>query len=213
MTTFLNPTIQQGPILVNVLLSLTQLFAKGGEGLAQTLCPLAEASGNLAKQHANQELQKVSDTLQACSQVVEKERTIMGYEFNRLFIGPKPPAAPPYESVYLSSQRLVMQEQTLAVRKMYLAENLQAVNQWNMPDDFIAAELEFAGYLLTRAVEEWNGENVVRGQYYSEFYTKFWAEHLGLWLGAFTETIRQASKLPVFLAVAQLLLYLPSEIK
>jgi TorA maturation chaperone TorD len=72
-------------------------------------------------------------------------------EFTRLFIGPSP--IPLYESVYRSESGLVMQEETLAVRKKYLQAGLVVHPDRSFPDDHIGAELEFVFYLCQRATE------------------------------------------------------------
>lgn len=129
----------------------------------------------------------------------------MTYEFNRLFVGPTTPEAPPYESVYLSPDHLVMGKQTLAVRKIYMQENLQSEGQGHEPDDFIATELEFAAYLLNRIMESQVAKNDIQIQHYKTRYRQFWTQHPSLWLGVFAQRIRQSTHHPVFSAVSEVL--------
>ncbi len=73
------------------------------------------------------------------------------YDFTRLFVGPGPLPAPPYGSAYTGVERLLMQEETLAVRRFYRKCGLASRKEGSQPDDFLATELEFLGYLLTVA--------------------------------------------------------------
>lgn len=68
-------------------------------------------------------------------------------DYTRLFIGPGKVLAPPWESVYFNEERLVFQEQTLAVRTWYSRFGLAAVNLRKEPDDHIALELFFMAHL------------------------------------------------------------------
>ena len=72
-------------------------------------------------------------------------------EFTRLFVGPSP--VPLYESVYRSKSGLVMQEETLEVRKKYMEAGLVVHPDRSFPDDHIGAELEFVFYLCQKAAE------------------------------------------------------------
>ena len=130
----------------------------------------------------------------------------MCFEFNRLFVGPAAPLAPPYESVYLSPDRLVMQEQTVTVRRCYQAAGLQAASQGTIPDDFIATELEFAVYLLSRALEEDSTESSGKGDIYVNSCSAFLTEHPAQWVEQFAAAVCQNARHPVFPAVMQVLL-------
>ena len=79
--------------------------------------------------------------------------------FNWCFIGIGTRVAP-WESVYVSSDRLVFQASTLAVREAYGAAGFAAKNKGAEPDDHIATECDFMAKLAQRAqnaceVEDW----------------------------------------------------------
>lgn len=208
MTAVVNGTIQQQNQLptstVSVFLALSRLFSGGGEALPRTLAEMGKACRNLAGELP--ELGIIGADLETYAQARPPELRQMGFEFNRLFVGPASPPAPPYESVYLSPDRLVMQEQTLSVRQSYQAENLMTASQGSAPDDFIAAELEFAAYLLSRLREEaFLGNSATAGQYRRLFNT-FMDEHPRRWLPAFAAEVRANTRHPVFEPVMQVLL-------
>lgn len=64
--------------------------------------------------------------------------------FNRLFVGPSALEAPPFASVYLDTEPLVMSKTTLQVRKMYASIGLESPWKNKLPDDHISLELDAA---------------------------------------------------------------------
>ncbi|MBK8797751.1 MAG: molecular chaperone TorD family protein [Anaerolineales bacterium] len=72
-------------------------------------------------------------------------------EYTVLFIGLERVAAPPWESVYLSRDHLLFDEQTLQVRDAYAAFGLQIPHIDREPDDHIGFELLFLAHLMQQA--------------------------------------------------------------
>jgi TorA maturation chaperone TorD len=119
-------------------------------------------------------------------------------EFTRLFIGPSP--IPLYESVYRSESGLVMQEETLAVRKKYLQAGLVVHPDRSFPDDHIGAELEFVFYLCQRATETKEAEQqeaLLRMQ------QKFFQEHLVHWVTPLCDRLFEGAGSSYFKGVAK----------
>lgn len=71
------------------------------------------------------------------------------YQFNRLFVGPGQVKAPPYASVYLEKQPILMGPTTLGIRGIYASLGLEAPDRGRIPDDFIAYELDALSTILT----------------------------------------------------------------
>lgn len=115
------------------------------------------------------------------------------YDFNRLFIGPGKLLAPPYESSYRSAESLVMQEETLAVRRYYSLAGLAVVKQNNEPDDFIGFELEFLRFLIYQSRARDCSTDEGKAETYLNLYRSFLAEHLGLWVAAHCEDVLKHS--------------------
>ncbi|MDQ7094062.1 molecular chaperone TorD family protein [Desulfosporosinus sp. PR] len=207
MTVTLNALIKQSGLItssVSALLALSRLFAAGGEQMSHTLPELVKSTQNLGLKLP--QMRQTGQDLAAYSQVKPLELRQMCFEFNRLFVGPTSPIAPPYESVYLSPERLVMQEHTLEVRQMYQAENLMATSQGTAPDDFIATELEFAAYLLncvSRESSRGNSSNAVK---YLDLYNEFMQKHPQRWLKLFAASVLENARHPVFPLIMQVLL-------
>lgn len=190
---------------VATYLALSQIFAKGGEGLEQTLPGLIGTYSQNADALRNKTVDLSFEKLSRELTSAETEELV--YEFNRLFVGPMSPEAPPYESVYRSADRLVMQDTTLEVRGWYHKENLRASNPTSFePDDFIATELEFAAYLLARAHECYRKNDADRASEYLRLYNVFWQEHLGTWLPGFVQAISVSSAARVFKVIGEILI-------
>ena len=192
-------------IHANLLLTFSILFAEGGEKIHQTLGRLVSSCTAFSSYFKLEKLILTNDVLAQYSNADDDEYLVMTYEFNRLFVGPTAPIASPYESVYLSPDHLVMGDQTLAVRKIYKQENLQVAGQAHEPDDFIATELEFAAYLLSRIMDAQASNNDIQIQRYKDLYQEFWAQHPSRWLGLFAQRVRQSTHHPVFLALSEFL--------
>lgn len=74
-------------------------------------------------------------------------------DYNRLFFGPGPVIAPPYESVYRSQEHLVFELQTMQVRAAYARFGLAAPRLNKEPDDHIGLEMGFLGALCVWAMD------------------------------------------------------------
>lgn len=185
-------------------IALSQIFVAGGENLDQTLTSLRQAYTRWVGQMRAESTDLILGQLTEALESEKKEEQI--YEFNRLFIGPESPPAPPYESVYRTDERLVMQQSTLNVRKWYQAENLSSSSPSNEPDDFIATELEFTAYLLSRALELYQQNQGAQALDYIQKYNAFWREHLGLWLPGFVYAVSSSATSEVFKVLGEILI-------
>lgn len=104
-------------------------------------------------------------------------------EYNRLFIGPGPLVAPPWESVYLSEERIIFDEHTLLVREFYKSWGISVNTENKEPDDHIGFQLEFMSVLSGKgimAIEENNikglKEIIVAQKSFLENHTLKWSE-------------------------------------
>lgn len=191
-----------------LLQALSRFFSQGGEHLQETLTPLSQSAANFAANGNLTQLYHAVNCLEEFAQADVAEYEAMKYEFNRLFVGPMAPKAPPYESVYRSPDRLVMQAQTVEVRKMYQRAQLQTAGQGHEPDDFIGTELEFMAYLLFRAMDTREEQNSAQAGSYLDLYEEFCSQHADQWWEEFAQVMSQSAKHPVFMAVSDVLMYL-----
>ncbi len=116
------------------------------------------------------------------------------YTFNRLFVGPMALSAPPYSSVYLDAEGLLMSKTTLTVRKVLQEAGLSFVQENILPDDHIAVELDaflgvsfILGQLKANETLPLEQKQELIAVYCS---TQIWlVEHLQKWLPLFTAKI------------------------
>ena len=120
-------------------------------------------------------------------------------EFNRLFIGPLP--VPLYESVYRSKSKLVMQEETLAVRRKYMEAGLVVNPRESFPDDHIGAELEFIFYLCQKAAQ---AEQEEAREVFLRMQQDFFREHLIVWVSPLCDRLFQEAQSGYFKGVARM---------
>ena len=120
-------------------------------------------------------------------------------EFTRLFVGPS--AVPLYESVYRSPSGLMMQEETLAVRKKYMEAGLLVHPDRSFPDDHIGAELEFVFYLCQKAAEAQKMEELFP---WLKLQQVFFQDHLNHWVPPLCDRLFQEAGSPYFKGVAKM---------
>lgn len=121
-------------------------------------------------------------------------------EYTRLFLGPGKAPAYPYESVYRSPGRLIMQEITAEVRRVYLEQGLVMGKLYTQPEDHLGVELEFLGYLQRKRQEE-----PKKGEAMAEVQREFIYTHLLTWMDDFTQDVISSTEEPLFQEIARLL--------
>ena len=114
-------------------------------------------------------------------------------EYTRLFIGPGPVVAPPWESVYFSPERLVFQKETYQVRAWYARFGLQSANYNKEPDDHIALELSFVAYLAEVGLQALEACDQERFQETLEEQRRFLENHLLKWGPAWCSRVEKTS--------------------
>lgn len=128
---------------------------------------------------------EIGKGLQVLSQFTDEDIEELEFEFNRLFVGPNQLVVSPYESTYRNTERVIMQSETIAVRRFYEKAGLVLAKKNINPDDHIALELEFVCYLL---------ENSLEDATYYEFYQEFLKAHLFHWIEAHCALILENSE-------------------
>lgn len=83
------------------------------------------------------------------------------WDFTRLFIGPETPPAPPWESVYVSRDKLLFQQSTQDVKQFYQQHGFKLGGNDLEAADHIGYELDFLYHLSTQSVESMNDESVL----------------------------------------------------
>lgn len=128
--------------------------------------------------------------LSELGEVSSSDNSILTY--NRLFVGPQPQRAHPYESVYRSPDGIVMGEATMQVVRAYTEAGLVLGDDCRELPDHIYIELEFMAYLareeaLARANEDENSAVThLRRQ------MVFLRDHLTCWVPYFCNRVIEA---------------------
>jgi TorA maturation chaperone TorD len=142
-------------------------------------------------------LSDLKDALEKIDMASDSELEDLLWEYTRLFIGPYKLPCPPWESVYTSPKRLMMQEAYDEVRDYYNKAGLTVNNQGIMADH-IGAELNFLAVVLQKAHSDTKKE-----QYYRDLTRGFLDEHVIKWIPQFARDMEDAADLLFYKTLAR----------
>lgn len=125
-------------------------------------------------------------------------------EYTYLLIGPNKLPAPPWESVYITKERLIFQESTLNVRRAYLEYKFLPANYPHEPDDHLALELDFMAHLAGLAQERFEEGKTEEVRKLLLDQKAFLEKHLLVWIGDFAKQIQQSTTHYFYPPVAEL---------
>ena len=126
----------------------------------------------------------------------------LAVDYARLFIGPGPGLAPPYESVYTSPERRFYGEALSDVTAFLRAEGIGVGEAFTAPADHIAVELSIMRYLAQQAAEQLSAggaTDAVRKRLH------FLERHLARWVPAWVVDVRAGASTAFYREVASLL--------
>ncbi|MBO2518407.1 MAG: molecular chaperone TorD family protein [Firmicutes bacterium] len=117
---------------------------------------------------------------------------ILESDYIRLFVGGgRHILAPPWESVYVSSEPLLLQRETLEVRNWYARYGLVAEKKGQEPDDHVGLELEFVAHLAGLALEALERGEQTRFQEAMDAQRAFLKEHVLRWVPTWATHVAQ----------------------
>lgn len=117
----------------------------------------------------------------------------------RLFIGPRKKLAPPWESVYRTPGRLVLQDAEQHVARAYAAQRVGFDGMGQRPADHVALELQFCAILVDQSGRRAAARTALR---------RFLDQHLLVWVPAFAADVHRLAGTEFFRALAATLLAL-----
>ena len=123
-------------------------------------------------------------------------------DYTNLFTGIKQLPLAPWESVYFNDERLVFQEQTMAVRTWYRRYGLEVRKLHQEPDDHIGLELMFVAHLARLALaareagHDQEFERVLAAQ------RDFLSKHLLLWAPLWCEQMLEHARTDFYRGLA-----------
>lgn len=131
-----------------------------------------------------------------------KVRTELAAEYAGLFLSAGRHPVFPYESVYTSEERLLMQEARDEVLSEYRKEGLDRITDFNEPEDHIAIELEFMSYLCQRTIEAMEKGDKEGSLAYLKKQGDFLGKHLMVWVPDFCEDLEKATRSDFYKGIA-----------
>lgn len=126
-------------------------------------------------------------------------------DYTRLFVGAQKVAAPLWESVHFSRERMVFQERTLQVRAAYRAYNLEVEGFQHEPDDHLASELLFAAHLVRIAKESLDAGNEEGFERAMSDQHDFLEEHPNSWVEGWRDLILEKSNSNLYRGLSMLI--------
>lgn len=121
-------------------------------------------------------------------------------DYARLFVGPFKLLAPPYGSLYLEGD-ILMGNSTADVVNWYRQEGVEIAVK-DMPDH-VVAELEFMHILILKDISATGDGDAETACDYREKQRSFLGAHLGAWVTAFTEKIRENARTEYYKALGR----------
>ncbi len=143
--------------------------------------------------------------LKACAAGPDSDPTKLANEYARIFLGAGGEgSAYPYESVYTSPERLLMQGARDDVLLEYRQEGLDRAMQFHEPEDHIALELEFTAYLCQQAGLAFENHDDAGGTRYLEKQKHFVERHLLNWVSMFCQDVIRLGRSKFYEAAAKM---------
>ena len=114
-------------------------------------------------------------------------------DYVRLMVGEGEPLAPPWESVWVNSERSLFQKCTLDVRRRYAAAGVEVANKYHEPDDHIGYEMEF---ISMRCAGGEDGKSIA---------ASFFADHLGTYAFDWCDAVFRHGRTPYYRVLASVI--------
>lgn len=124
-------------------------------------------------------------------------------DYTRLFIGPSQPVAMPYASFWLTDDMSMRHEATQAVLDFYEQGGFDISDDFRELPDHVAAELEFLYQLIFSQNQAQLGGNADDLAAAAALRSRFVAEHLGAWIGAFAAAVKSGAETAFYRDLAE----------
>lgn len=137
------------------------------------------------------------DIAKYLSNIWENTLTELAVDYVRCFIGHgnnSYAAAYPYESVYTSTKRLMMQSARDEVLSIYRAAGLEKGDDWNEGEDHISLELDYLRVLCLRAAEAFRAGDEDKALSLLRSQLNFMEDHLLYWTHFFFDDVAKLAQ-------------------
>ncbi|MBI3705741.1 MAG: molecular chaperone TorD family protein [Rhizobiales bacterium] len=125
-------------------------------------------------------------------------------DYTRLFLGPTDTLAQPYGSIWLSGEKTLMQDSTMAVLELYRDGGFEIDDEFRELPDHIAVELEFLYLLNYRGNQAQRFNEIDALTSTATLRKRFLEEHLGAWIGPFTAAVWAGAQSNFYRELAEL---------
>jgi len=177
--------------------------------LYQEICPdpLLKQIGIALEEISRSTQEETGETIDRIVYTIQHENAeTIEQDYIRLFIGTQRVLAPPWESVYRSEWRLVMQKSAYEVHAAYLEAGFGQKGSQKEPDDHIGLELEFLSRLSLRAAESLEQHRTEEATRDMMLRQRFLEEHLLAWISPFVDDVQKYAETSFWKYVARLTL-------
>jgi len=136
---------------------------------------------------------------------VDKKEMLLELErdYTRMFFSSKPRLAYLFESVYREGK--LLQESTFEIARLYRDAGLVLNEDFRLPPDHIAVELEFLSFLFFKEIEGLKDGNKERVEYARELQDAVINKHLRAFALNVAERVAKHARAPFYRTVAQVL--------
>jgi TorA maturation chaperone TorD len=155
-----------------------------------------ETMGDLAQVFADGGLPRAAESFRVLQEAAKHacDPEELGDAYMHLLVGPGALPSSPWESTYLSNERVLFQESTLDVRRAYAAQGLIPQGYPHVADDHIAIECDFLGKLGDRMAEALADGDAASLRAATLASKDFLEAHLGTWAGDFARGVSAAAE-------------------
>lgn len=125
-------------------------------------------------------------------------------DYARLFLGPVQALAQPYGSVWLGSDKALMQDSTMAVVALYAEGGFEIADEFRELPDHIAAELEFLYLLRFKIAQARMAGDAAAFAAADGLRRRFLDRHLGAWIAPFSMAVKAGAQTDFYRVLAEL---------
>jgi TorA maturation chaperone TorD len=155
-----------------------------------------------APQETDEMLKEFAERLKGSD--LEEVKIELAAEYAGLFLSAGRHPVFPFESVYTSEERLLMQEARDEVLSEYRKEGLDKIEGFREPEDHISIELEFMSYLCQKTIDLIKNGDDEAALAYLKKQKDFLEKHLMVWVPIFCIDLEQATKSDFYGVIAKL---------
>jgi TorA maturation chaperone TorD len=135
---------------------------------------------------------------------LKKVESDLAAEFTGLFLNASRQPVHPFESVYTSEERLLMQRARDEVLNEYRRAGLERIQEFREPEDHIALEFEFMSNLCNKTLDSLQAQDKMAARESVEWQKKFFDEHLSVWIPHFCKDLARLAQSDFYRGIALL---------